>query len=136
MKYHSIIILLLVCFIAGCGSKEVGVQGTVVYSDDGSPVAGGVVIFSTPTFQASGGLNAQGRFTISGNTIGLPPGTYKVAVSGPTEDLDESGLSTYELVDPKFSSISTSGIEITVDKNTKNLDIKVDRNPAPRPNGK
>jgi hypothetical protein len=68
---------------------------------------------------------------------GVPPGTYKVGISGATLDLDESGFSIYDLIDPKCASPTLSGIEVTIDKKTvKGLEIKVERNPKPRPAGK
>ena len=139
MKYHSFIFLALLGFVIGCGSGQTGVQGTIVFSDDGSPVTQGTIIFTTPTFQASSSIDAQGRFTMGSysDADGVPPGTYKVSISGVFIDLDASGLNTYSLIDPKFSSTATSGIEITVDKSAiKDLVIKVDRNPQPMPGGR
>ena len=135
MKYHSLIFLALLGFVIGCGSGQVDVQGRVVFSDDGSPVPGGNIVFTTSTFQARGILDEQGRFTMGsyGNADGLPPGTYQVGVSGAFIDLDESGLRTYELIDPKYGGPATSGIEITIEKTTRDLVIEVGRNPAPRP---
>ena len=135
MKYHSIIVLLLLGFVVGCGSGQVPLSGTVVFSDDGSPLTIGNVVLSTPTFRANGPLNDKGCFTVGSysDKDGLPPGTYKVGVVGAEIPLGAEGMSTYSLIDPKMGSPSSSGIEITVDKNTKTLDIKVDRNPTPRP---
>ena len=131
MKHYSIIILLVLLFVASC-NKQVGMTGTVVFSDDGSPVPHGNVILSTPTFQSRGELNKQGQFTMGtfGTDDGLPPGTYSVAVV-----CIETGGDTgsYNLVDSKYSNPQTSGLEITVTKAIKDYEIKVDRNPKPRP---
>jgi len=129
MKTHPIIILLLLVFAAGC-SKQVGAGGTVVFSDDGSPVTQGIVIFSTPTFQSRSDIDEQGRFTMGsfGAVDGLPPGTYNVAI------ISTDGADTpYSFIDPKYSNKNTSGLEVTVDKTVKNLEFKVDRNPKPKP---
>jgi len=136
MKHTSFIFLALLGFVVGCGSGQTGVQGTVVFSDDGEPLTRGTIIFTTPTFQASSSIDEQGRFTMGSysDADGVPPGTYKVSISGVFLDLDDTGLNTYSLIDPKFTSTATSGIEITVDKSAiKDLVIKVDRNPHPIP---
>ena len=131
MKHHSIIILLVLLFVAGC-NKQVGMTGTVVFSDDGSPLPFGNVVLSTPTFQSRGELNKEGQFTMGslGTNDGLPPGTYRVAIVA-GEMLGDSG--SYSLVDPKYSNPDTSGLEITVTKAVKDYEIKVERNPKPRP---
>jgi len=131
MKHHSIIFLLILFFVAGC-NKQVGMTGTVVYSDDGAPLPHGNVILSTPTFQSRGELNKQGQFSMGtfGTNDGIPPGTYSVAIIA-GEMLGDSG--SYSLVDPKYSNPQTSELEITVTKAIKDYEIKVDRNPKPRP---
>ena len=135
MKHHSLLFLLLLVFAVGCGNKQLTVQGKVVFSDDGSPLTMGNVIFSNTTFQASGPIDTKGHFTMGSYSEkdGVPPGTYKVAVTGATVDVDATGLNVYDLIEPKFSSPSLSGIEVTIDKTVKNLEIKVDRNPRKNP---
>jgi len=130
MKYHPIIILLLLFLAAGCG-KHVGAGGMVVFSDDGSPVPGGSILFLTPTFQSRSSINGQGQFTMSSFSAadGLPPGTYKVTI----HVVDDSDADNpYNLIDARYTNKETSGLEITVDKTVKNLEFKVDRNPHPR----
>ena len=133
MRYHSIVILLLL-FLAGCGRGHVQLSGTVVFADDGSPVTKGSVIFSTPTFQARGDLDDQGRFTMGsfGQRDGFPPGTYQVGVAGAIVS-DPSGARFYDLLAEDWRDPSTSGFELTIDQNTRDLEIRVERNPAPRP---
>ena len=63
-----------------------------------------------------------------GAADGLPPGTYKIAI----HVVDDSDTDNpYNLIDSKYTNKDTSGLEITVDKTVKNLEIKVDRNPKP-----
>ena len=130
MKHHSIIILLVLLLVVGC-NKQVGMTGTVVYSDDGSPVPFGNVILSTPTFQSRGELNKQGQFSMGtfGTNDGIPPGTYSVAILA-IESVGDTG--SYSIVDPKYSSAQTSGLEITITKAINDYEIRVDRNPKPR----
>jgi len=136
MKHYSFILLLLFIFVVGCGgNRQITVQGQVVFSDDGSPLTVGSVVFSNATFQASGALDSQGHFTMGSYSErdGVPAGTYNVSVIGAFVDLDSSGMNTYDLIVPKFASPSQSGIEITIDKTVRDLVIKVDRNPQRRP---
>jgi hypothetical protein len=115
--------------LSGCNGKQVGLSGKVVFSDDGSPVTFGTVCFATPTFQAKGEIRKDGTFTMGswGASDGLPPGTYQVYILGLTEDL--GGDLIYSVLDPKWTSPSTTGLTVTVEKTTRNLEIKVDRNP-------
>jgi len=113
----------------GCGSGHVGSSGKVVFSDDGSPVTFGTVMFATSTFQAKGDITKNGTFTMGsyGAADGLPVGSYKVAVIGVIEELDDGRF--YSLLDPKWTSPSTTDYTVDVQKTTKNLVIQVDRNP-------
>jgi hypothetical protein len=123
-------LLILPCF--GCNNGQVGLSGKVIFSDDGSPLTFGTVCFSTPTFQAKGEIKNNGSFTMGslGVADGLPPGTYTVCILGATEDL--GGDNIYSLLDPKWNSPSTSNLTVTVENTTRNLEIKVDRNPETR----
>jgi hypothetical protein len=118
--------------LSGCNGKQVGLSGKVVFSDDGSPVTFGTVCFATSTFQAKGEIKKDGTFTMGsiGTSDGLPPGTYQVGILGVTEDI--GGESIYSILDPKWNSPSTSNLTITVENTTRNLEIKVDRNPESR----
>ena len=123
ITFIATLFLVVACF--GCG-KQVGLTGKVVFSDDGSPVPCGVVVFSTPTFQARGNIEQNGTFTMGSYSAadGLPPGTYTVAIIGATSGDDES---TIDLVAQKWTSPSTSDYTIEVKKTTRNLVIEVDR---------
>ena len=136
MKRHSLAffaILLLLCVAVGCGG-HVPMTGTVVFDDDGSPLTHGVVILSTPTFQSRGELDSQGRFTMGsyGVADGLPPGTYGVAVVA-VETISDT--LSYSLIDPKYSNPEMSGLTLTIEGAIRNYEIRVERNPRPRPGG-
>ena len=123
--------------IVGCG-PNVSMKGKVTFEDDGSPLTKGSVIFSTPTFQASGEIKEDGSFVVGSlrSNDGLPPGTYKVAISG-AEDMiatgNPTGQPSYSLIDPKYNSPQTTDLTFEVTPSTHVYDIKVPRNPAPRP---
>jgi hypothetical protein len=129
-----LIFVLLSGFLcyAGCNGNQVGLSGKVTFSDDGSPLTLGTVCFSTPTFQAKGDINKDGTFVTGslGAADGLPPGTYQVAILGATEDI--GGELLYSILDPKWNSPATTELTVTIEKTTRNLEIKVDRNPETR----
>jgi hypothetical protein len=134
IRYFSIFVLLTAAFLSlpGCGGKHVGLSGKVVFSDDGSPLTLGTVCFATPEFQAKGEIRKDGTFTMGSLRVsdGLPPGTYQVGIFEATEYLEDGR--SYSILDPKWNSPLTSGLTVTVEKTTRNLEIKVDRNPEPR----
>jgi hypothetical protein len=133
-KIIFFVALFVIAACTGCGD-QVGLSGKVVFSDDGSPVTFGTVCFSTPSFQAKGEIKQDGTFTMGSYSAadGLPPGTYKVCILGFTEDL--GGSSVYSFLDEKWTNPSTTDYTVEVQKTTKNLVIKVDRNPTPKPGG-
>ncbi|MDR1960474.1 MAG: hypothetical protein LBQ54_15800 [Planctomycetaceae bacterium] len=127
---------LLICFclgVSGCNHGKVPLKGKVTFSDDGSPLPTGIVIFSTPTFQARGEIQPDGTFRVSstGENDGLPPGEYDVnivnasiAKEGSNSDKPEGWIL---LVDEKYDSARTSGLKLKVDSKTRNYDLVVDR---------
>ena len=133
---NFVVCCAVLLLIAGCG-PNVSMKGKVTFEDDGSPLTKGQVFFSTPTFQASGEIKEDGSFVIGSqrSNDGLPTGTYKVAIVG-AEDLMASGnpnQPSYSLVDPIYSSPQTTDLTFEVTPSTHVYDIKVRRNPVPRP---
>jgi len=127
---QSLLLLFVIAFsisIIGC-SGHVGLSGKVVYSDNGEPVTVGEVQFTTPTFVARAAIRPDGTFVTGSykEADGLPPGTYGVAIVSVDENLSP-------LVDTKFSSQATSGLNITIDKTTRDIEFVVDRAPPPAP---
>lgn len=123
--YHTryfAVFFLLAFAVCGCG-ENVPLKGKVVFSDDGSPLTCGTVIFVSDNFQSRGNIQPDGTFNVSSVRPGdgLPPGTYQVAVVGAVD------TDVIPLIDPKQSSPETSGLTMTVDKSTKSYDITVDR---------
>jgi len=123
---------LLLLVLAGCG-PNVGLKGKATFRDDGSPVPVGTVCFETDSYLARGDLKPDGTFTVGSlkQNDGLPPGKYRVYISGAQKSIgkDEgTGMEKYEsLIDLKFASGTTSGIEIDVTPATKTIDVVVDR---------
>jgi len=148
---YCYLFVFLVCLgVAGC-SKFVPLRGTVTFSDDGSPLTTGFVYFDNGKDLARGKINADGTYVMGSlkNTDGLAPGLYKVyvqaigpdpsgatmkvnSVVAPGSDPATSGevfAVLVSLVDDKFASAETSGLECNVDRKTKTHDITVDRHP-------
>jgi len=145
------ILSLMVILLVGC-SRNVPLKGTVVFSDDGSPVTDGVICFTDGRHTARGNINSDGSFEMGfvGMRDGLPPGHYKVYFwgvgmsggmnSGPTPDdvpmeMDAMGnlrpvqvmaVRTH-VIDPKYNDPDTSGLEFEITSRTRTLEIQVDR---------
>ena len=111
---------VLTCLaLTGCGGQGFVPAGGKVSFDDGSPVAGGGIVFQAGTFMADGSINADGTFTLSSLKPGdgLPPGTYQVTVGwSVTED---NGKTTH-YVDPLFGDLKTTTLTAEVTKGNKN----------------
>ena len=112
--YSSVLCLLLLSVLSGCGSNQVPGSGTVKY-DSGEPVPNGTVVFRTDQHQYTGEIASDGTFQLGGLKPGdgLPPGTYKVIVLG--FDANDNPL-----VAAKFSEADRSGLSFEVKKGEKN----------------
>ena len=151
--YLSLFVLVVV---AGCGSGLVPLRGTVTFSDDGSPLTTGVVYLDNGKNLARGTINADGTYIVGSlkNNDGLAPGHYRIYIQAigpdPSGALEPMALSAGPgmappdasaprlrvqvlLIDAKFTSPETSGLEINVDRSTRSHDIVVDRNPHLKP---
>ena len=119
-------------FFCGIGcSKNLQVKGKVTYSDDGSPLELGMILFENGPMVSRGDIKKDGTFTMGTEkqNDGLPPGTYTVYFSNTMSfEGDPRTPRMIPLLDPKYNSATTSGITITIDKSTKSpLEFQVDR---------
>jgi hypothetical protein len=129
---HSIVVVVALIAL-GCGdANRVNVTGKVTFSDDGSPLKRGVVCFDNDTIMARGTLKADGSYAIGveKDGRGIPPGSYKVSIFFAQEEIP--GGAPYaprynKLIDDKYASRHTSGIELVVEPSTTRFDITVDR---------
>ena len=130
-------ILVLGCaFLTGC-SSNVKLKGQVTFSDDGSPLTCGTVLFDNGTIVARGPVESDGSYTVGVDKAGdgIPPGTYRVSIVDAAEEIP--GDSEYvapsykKLIDQKYFLADTSGLEVTVDSSTEDYDIKVERPKGP-----
>jgi hypothetical protein len=126
------ILLLMFCAATGCG-RNVSISGKVTFSDDGSPVPTGFVVFDDGTKSARAPIKSNGSFVMGFDkeNNGVPNGTYAVTISGVVKLLPNPDNvfppPTEELIDAKYSDKETSGLSIIVDGSRNTFDIKVDR---------
>ena len=130
-RYWIFIFLGGVCFCGGGCGQNLQITGKVTYSDDGSPLDIGMIIFESGNMASRSGLKADGTFKLSSETQndGIPPGTYKVYFAG-TFKPEGGGMTPRinQLLAPKYNSAATSDITITINKSTKlPLEIQVYR---------
>ena len=131
--------LILASLLASGCSKNLAVTGTVTYSDDGSPVQSGLVVF-TGDKEAGRGVIKDGKYSIGllKNAGGIPPGTYKVSA-------DSYEMPVYNSVDMSGnrlnSSTTTTEQELYYTKDPQTIDVRksmtydftVERGKRPRP---
>ena len=116
-------------FIVGCGQTPL--KGTVTF-EDGQPLITGMVVFDDASSLSRAPIQPDGTFVVGTNKAkdGIPPGTYRVYISGAVEMLDNPEgrfpPPSRPLIHPKYTSAETSGLSITVDKSTKKWDITVE----------
>ena len=145
MKYHTFILSVAVLLIVTGCSNKVPLSGIVTFSDDGTPLPQGAILFQSETILAQGGIQPDGTYRVGTDkqTDGLPLGTYQVCITGTDKiefaadrvtavDSSGAGLGGQReirtpLIDPKYASATTSELTFTVDGKTKKFDIQVDR---------
>ena len=134
MRFHLHSIVVVVALVAlGCGDpNRVNVRGKVTFSDDRSPLTRGIVCLDNDKIMARGTVQPDGSYAIGveKDGRGSPPGSYKVSILFAQEEIP--GGAPYsprynKLIDDKYASRHTSGIELVVDPSTTRFDITVDR---------
>jgi len=123
-----IAIVAVSLFVVGCG-KNPKITGKVYYVDDNSPVVQGTVIFLSDNYTGRAQIEKDGSYSVHSESTGygLPPGTYQVYLDGTEKAImDGGGLRLEQLVDKKYTSASSSGLTLTVNKSQK-YDIPVER---------
>lgn len=141
---------ILICFIiswglitiTGCG-KNCPVRGKIVFSDNGSPVTQGTIVFDNGKENGHAEINPDGSFVAGlqkpGN--GLTKGTWNVSILGAEKRVEAKEIkmplggssipmtpeSIVPLIDDKYKRPETSGLSITVDGSVSEFELKVDR---------
>lgn len=128
--------LSLTIGVIGCGGDGTpthDVSGTVSVKGKG-PLTQGTVQFQNDEFTGSGGIDADGKFTLSssGEEDGIPAGEYTVVFLGTTTGggyTPDPSAATPETrhIDAKYEARSTSDVKITVPGGTYDFEL----DPAP-----
>lgn len=125
--------LALSATLAGCSGNELGAEVSGKVTLDGMPVGPGTVIFLPVGAQANppqGTVQVDGSYFMKTNqTVGLAPGTYKVAVAiydPPDLQPGERATTPSKLISPeKYSTHATSGLEYDVTSGSNTIDIEL-----------
>lgn len=128
MHFRLVIFLSGCCALGlvGCGSGGPGtypVSGRVTFAD-GSPLTKGVVVFASPSGNARGSLDEEGRYVLGTvtTTDGAAAGSYRIFLAGPIFEDSKGNATEYSenleqseaLVDVKFSDPTNSGLTCEV----------------------
>jgi len=135
MKSKCFVLLItagLLATLAGC-SPNVGLKGKVTFSDDGSPLTAGTVVFKKGNLISRGQIKPDGTFIVGSmkESDGLAPGSYMVYITGavretiPADDQYEALIEP--LIAPKFTKSESSGIAIEITRTTRTFEFQVDR---------
>lgn len=123
----------LCLILVGCNKSGFHpVSGQIVFPD-GSPVTGleggQVVIEATDAdgkaLNSSGAIDAQGRFQLGTNAVndGAPAGKHRALISPPSSTGD---VPPPPVIDPKYESLDTSGLEIEVKDGSNDVKLTVE----------
>ncbi|MDR1140810.1 MAG: hypothetical protein LBL62_03890 [Planctomycetaceae bacterium] len=126
MKFILNIFLVSLCvLLSGCGNGYISFGGKITFEEDGSPLTLGTVVFTTDTFQAEGMIHSDGTYQLGSlsQKDGLPPGNYKVFVTGAGNIVNEKFIS---LIDLTFTDRNTTPLlcEVTSGKHTFDFTVK------------
>ncbi len=119
----------LVFLAIGCSGRGLhSVRGKVVFAEDGSPLGGGWVYFENKDGGGSpdSPIASDGSFELrtAQPGDGAAPGTYRVMIKPPEQSVPE-GQRRPLIIDPRFTSFETSGIELVVEAKKNFFEIKV-----------
>ena len=118
---------------AGCGSGNTSpVRGKVVFKD-GRPLTGGLVVFR-PVDQrlqvsSRGDIHQDGTFVLGTyqEGDGAIPGKYQAAITPPPRRKVREKPVEGPIINPRFESYETSGLEFEVKRGKNNFTIEVDK---------
>jgi len=117
---RTILYLLPLVIVVGCGGDAAKVTGTVTLAD-GTPLTAGRITFESATTNVIGNIDSQGRFALFQHRPGdrVPPGTYRGLIYYDTMEQDmqrrEGDHRSFLPFAPKYASFETSGLTLTVE---------------------
>src|SRR5262245_48305197 len=121
-------LVLLAALLAalGCGGRRLyPVRGKVTFPD-GQPLSGGQVVFESvddPTMSARGEIQSDGTFRMGTfkDSDGVLAGRHRVLVVPP---LGPNPDKPVRVIDPRFQSFDTSGLEYTAPDEEFNITVE------------
>jgi hypothetical protein len=124
---------LLLVLLAGCGSGNTTLEGTVTFG--GQPVDGGAIVLvaSGGKDVATGARIVDGKYLVTAKADKLPPGTYKVQINWlkgtgkkvkSESDPDVTVEETQEVIPLEYNVQSKLSAEIKTGSNTANFELK------------
>jgi hypothetical protein len=128
----GVLSLALVWTVSGCGGEKLYPVEGKVRLKDGTPLTGGLVTFEMigdgpAKVCARGDIEQDGTFRLRTYTQddGAMPGRYRVCVA--TLPGGGEGGFARPMVDPRFNSYETSGLEFSVERRKNWIEIEVER---------
>jgi hypothetical protein len=122
-------VIYCVAFL-GCGSGA-SVTGKVVYDKDGAPLTKGTVMFvSDDGHLARADVRSDGTFDLrgGGGKAGVQPGKYGVCILPPdTASQRENGINVPPVIDARFLSTETSGLQFDVKPGKNDFTVTVSK---------
>lgn len=129
------LVVVAAIFLIGCGPRTVPVSGKVSIKNDSTPDKlkgyGVMLEMAEPgpdgkTVSAMGEVDAEGKFVLGthGSSDGVYPGKYRVAIT-PSSEFAEGAVPP-KVIDPKYHSLQTSGLEATIDAKPTELSWELD----------
>ena len=120
----ALVLGLIALPLVGCGGpKLVPVSGRVTI--DGKPLTEGYIFVMPSDERAAGSpIDSQGRFALTtyDDKDGCKPGTHPVTI---TAKQHLSPTRVRHLIPPKYEQPDTSGMTVTIEGPTDNLEIKL-----------
>ena len=130
---HYATTALILTAVAGCGSASTyPVRGKVRFKD-GTPLAGGQVLFrpinGKPPMSARSDIQPDGSFALGTYEVGdgAMAGKYQAAINPPLPPKLSAKRTQKPILDPRFGKYETSGLEFEVKPGTNNFTIAVTR---------
>jgi hypothetical protein len=131
--FRLAVLAYILAAAGGCGSGNTSpVRGKVVFKD-GKPLTGGLVVFR-PVDQklqvsSRGDIRADGTFILGTyqEGDGAIPGKYQAAITPPPRRKVRERPIEDPIIDPRFESYETSGLEFEVKRGKNEFKIEVDK---------
>jgi hypothetical protein len=130
--YYAATALILTA-VAGCGSGSTyPVRGKVIFKD-GTPLAGGQILFrpinGKPPLSARSDIQPDGSFALGTykEGDGAMAGEYQAAINPPLPPKLRRKGANKPILDPRFEKYETSGLEFEVKPGRNRFTIEVTR---------